>query len=154
MRLRRKTVVGHYGAPQVQERIGTWTRAACGWHEAHGLRVARFGDNMRQVAVTEGDKVEAQARLGFAVNGYGVNELVDRVAAVGDAAVDDLVDAYDDAYDVAVTLRRGGDRHAELRTAARSRRPAVVHGGRRLRGVHRHVGTSAGSNSCPDGSSG
>ena len=83
------------------------------------LKVARFGDNMRQVAVTEGDKVEAQARLGFSVNGYGVNELVERVAAVGDADVDGLVAAYEDAYDVAAPLRPGGDRHAELRTAAR-----------------------------------
>ena len=99
--------------------MGAWARAATGWHEARRLKIARFGDNMRQVAVTEGDKVEAQARLGFAVNGYGVNELVERVAAVGDAAIDDLVDAYDDAYDVAAPLRRGGDRHAELRTAAR-----------------------------------
>src|SRR6476646_7407647 len=119
LRRGRKTIVGHWDDPAVASRLGAWSRAAAGWHEAHRLKVARFGDNMRQVAVTEGDKVEAQARLGFAVNGYGVNELVERVAAVGDAAIDDLVDAYVDAYDVAAPLRRGGDRHAELRTAAR-----------------------------------
>jgi len=119
LRRGRKTIVGHWDDPAVASRLGAWARAAAGWHEARRLKVARFGDNMRQVAVTEGDKVEAQARLGFAVNGYGVNELVERVAAVGDAAIDDLVDAYDDAYDVAAPLRRGGDRHPELRTAAR-----------------------------------
>ena len=119
LRRGRKTIVGHWDDPAVASRLGAWARAATGWHEARRLKVARFGDNMRQVAVTEGDKVEAQARLGFAVNGYGVNELVERVAAVADAAIDGLVDAYDDAYDVAAPLRRGGDRHAELRTAAR-----------------------------------
>ena len=75
MGLRRKTVVGHWRDPAVVRRIATWTRAACGWHEWQTLEVARFGDNMRRVAVTEGDKVEAQLRLGFAVNGYGVGEL-------------------------------------------------------------------------------
>ena len=91
MRLRRKTVAGHWTEPSVLERIGTWSRAACGWHEAQSLRVARFGDNMRQVAVTEGDKVEAQIRLGVSVNGYGVGELVAAVDDVDDASVDRLV---------------------------------------------------------------
>ena len=86
------------------QRLGWWTRAAAGWHESRRLRVARFGDNMRQVAVTEGDKVEAQARLGFAVNGYGVTELADRVAAVAERAVDDLVAAYEAQYEVAAAV--------------------------------------------------
>jgi L-arabinose isomerase len=119
LRRGRKTVVGHWEDPTVTSRLGSWARAAAGWHEAHRLKVARFGDNMRQVAVTEGDKVEAQARLGFSVNGYGVNDLVARVADVPDATVSELVETYDDAYDVASELRLGGDRHAELRTAAR-----------------------------------
>ena len=118
LRRGRKTVVGHWQDPAVLARLGAWSRAAAGWHEAHRLKVARFGDNMRHVAVTEGDKVEAQAKLGFSVNGYGVGDLADRVAAIGDAAVDDLVAEYEDAYDVALPLRRRGDRHAELRTAA------------------------------------
>ncbi len=84
LRRNRKTVVGHWQQPAVWQRLGWWTRAAAGWHESRRLRVARFGDNMRQVAVTEGDKVEAQARLGFAVNGYGITELTDRVAAVAE----------------------------------------------------------------------
>jgi len=119
LRRGRKTVVGHWEDPAVNARLGAWTRAAAGWHEAHRLRIARFGDNMRQVAVTEGDKVEAQARLGFSVNGYGVNELVERVEGTPDAAVDRLVEEYGDRYDVQPVIRPGGDRHEELRTAAR-----------------------------------
>jgi len=119
MQLRRKTVAGHWRDPSVVERIALWSRAACGWHEAQRLAVARFGDNMRQVAVTEGDKVEAQLRLGIAVNGYGVGELVDAVAAVEDAAVDRLVGEYEQAYDVAPPLREGGERRESLREAAR-----------------------------------
>ena len=75
LRVARKTVVGHWQDPYVADRIGAWARAACAWREAHHLKVARFGDNMRQVADTEGDKVEAQIRLGVAVNGYGVSDL-------------------------------------------------------------------------------
>src|SRR5581483_2321399 len=95
MGLRRKTVVGHWRDPRVVARVGVWTRAAAGWHEAQELRVARFGDNMREVAVTEGDKVEAQIRLGVAVNGYGVDALGDAVASVAEADVDELVAAYE-----------------------------------------------------------
>jgi L-arabinose isomerase len=119
LRRGRKTVVGHWQDPLVAQRLGAWSRAAAGWHEAHRLKVARFGDNMRHVAVTEGDKVEAQVRLGFSVNGYGVAELADRVAAVSGAAVDHLIDAYETDYDVGPGLRRNGARHAELRAAAR-----------------------------------
>jgi L-arabinose isomerase len=119
LRHRRRTVVGHWEDPAVQERIGTWARAACGWHEAQHLRIARFGDNMRDVAVTEGDKVEAQIRLGVSVNGYGVGELAERVSQVEDAEVDLLVKTYEDEYDVVPELRKGGDRHDSLREAAR-----------------------------------
>ena len=119
LRRGRKTVVGHWSDPMVAERLGAWSRAAAGWHEARRLKIARFGDNMRHVAVTEGDKVEAQARLGFSVNGYGVNELVARVEATPDADVDALIEAYHESYDIGPALGRGGERHAELRTAAR-----------------------------------
>ncbi len=119
MRLRRKTVVGHWSDPTVVDRIGTWSRAACGWHEAQTLSVARFGDNMRHVAVTEGDKVEAQLRLGVAVNGYGIGELVDAVRDVSDAAVDGLLDEYEQQYELVPALRRDGDRRESLRDAAR-----------------------------------
>jgi L-arabinose isomerase len=118
LRHRRKTVVGHWSDPEVGRRIGTWSRAAAAWQEAHGLRVVRFGDNMREVAVTEGDKVEAQARLGVAINGYGITELTDRIAEVEAAAVDGLVERYQDEYEVVPELRAGGGRHASLREAA------------------------------------
>ncbi len=119
LRRGRKTVVGHWQDPEVARRLGWWTRAAAAWHASRRLKVARFGDNMREVAVTDGDKVEAQARLGFSVNGYGVTDLVDRVRAVPDAEVDRLVAAYADEYELAAQLRAGGERHAELRAAAR-----------------------------------
>ena len=95
MGLRRKTVVGHWRDPQVAARIGVWARAAAGWREAQELRVARFGDNMRDVAVTEGDKVEAQIRLGVSVNGYGVGMLREAIAAVAEPDVEDIVAAYE-----------------------------------------------------------
>ncbi len=119
LRRRRKIVVGHWEDAEVQRRIGVWTRAALGWHEAQRLRIARFGDNMREVAVTEGDKVEAEIRLGFSVNGYGVSELADRVLAVDDAAVDAVVKDYQSAYRVVPELRTAGPRHSSLRDAAR-----------------------------------
>ena len=119
MGLRRKTVVGHWSDPAVARRVGAWARAACGWHELQGLEVARFGDNMRQVAVTEGDKVEAQLRLGVSVNGYGVDVLGRAVRDVTDAEVDALTREYEERYDVAPALREGGERRASLRDAAR-----------------------------------
>ena len=119
MALRRKTVAGHWRDPSVVDRIGTWARAACGWHEAQTLRIARFGDNMRHVAVTEGDKVEAQLRLGVSVNGYGVSELADAVRTVPDSAVAELLDEYDETYALVPALREDGERRTSLRDAAR-----------------------------------
>ena len=98
--VRRRTVAGHWRDPAVLERVGRWARAAAGWHEAQSLSVARFGDNMRSVAVTEGDKVEAQLRLGISVNGYGVGELAGRVRDVADADVDRLVAEYGEQYEI------------------------------------------------------
>jgi L-arabinose isomerase len=117
--LARKTVAGHWQDSAVADRIGWWARAACAWHEAHHLKVARFGDNMRHVAVTEGDKVEAQIRLGVAVNGYSVSDLGDAARAVSEAAVDDLIEAYESSYDIAASLRANGADREALREAAR-----------------------------------
>jgi L-arabinose isomerase len=114
----RKTVVGHWQDPAVHAAIGSWSRAAGAWHDGHHLRIARFGDNMRQVAVTEGDKVEAEVRLGFSVNGYGISELTRRVDEADGQAISDLVAEYEETYDVVPELRTGGDRHASLRDAA------------------------------------
>jgi L-arabinose isomerase len=115
----RKTVVGHWRDPAVLDRVGAWSRAALGRHEAQTLRVARFGDNMRGVAVTEGDKVEAQIRLGISVDGYGVGELVSAVRGVPDAAVEALIEEYEQAYELVPALRSGGGRRSSLRDAAR-----------------------------------
>jgi L-arabinose isomerase len=115
----RKTVAGHVSDPSVAARIGTWARAATGLAELRSLRLSRFGDNMRQVAVTEGDKVAAQMRFGVAVNTWGVNDLVEAVEGTTDGEVDRLVAEYEDLYDVVPELRRGGDRHESLRYGAR-----------------------------------
>jgi L-arabinose isomerase len=119
LRMPRKVVVGHWSQTDVQERVGGWSRAAAGLDEARRLRVVRFGDNMRDVAVTEGDKVEAELRFGMSVNTYGVNDLGETVAGIADADVDALCSEYESAYEVAEALRRGGERHASLRDAAR-----------------------------------
>ena len=119
LRRNRKVVVGHWQDPEVQASLGAWTRAACGWHDWQGARVARFGDNMREVAVTEGDKVEAQIRLGYDVYGYGVGDLVQEVKQVSDAEIDRLVAEYEDSYTLASDLKVGGSRHASVREAAR-----------------------------------
>ena len=115
----RATIAGHVSDPTTQARIAGWQRAARGVAAIRSLRLARFGDNMRNVAVTEGDKVEAERRFGVSVNTYGVNDLVERVDAVAEAEVDELLEQYDDAYEIAPELRSGGDRHDSLRYSAK-----------------------------------
>jgi len=115
----RKTVAGHVESPAVAARVADWARAALGRAELRQLRLARFGDNMRDVAVTEGDKVEAQLRFGVSVNTYGVNDLVAVVDDMSDADIDKLVSEYADTYTVAPELLPGGDRHESLRYGAR-----------------------------------
>jgi len=115
----RVTVVGHASDPEVTRRIGVWSRAAAGRAATRSMKLARFGDNMRYVAVTEGDKTEAEHVFGVQVNTWGVNELVDAVEAISDAAVDELVAEYIDTYDVAAELLPGGDRAESLRDGAR-----------------------------------
>ncbi len=119
MRLERKVVVGHWKEPSVQDALAKWMRAARAWHDWQGAKFARFGDNMRDVAVTEGDKVAAELRFGFSVNSYGIGDLVERVDAASDAETDQLIAQYLERYRVAAELRPGGERHASLREAAR-----------------------------------
>jgi L-arabinose isomerase len=119
MNLAHKIVVGHVTNPAVTSQVGTWTRAASGWAAIRSLKLARFGDNMRYVAVTEGDKTEAEIRFGLSVNTWGVNELAEAVDAASDASVDALVAEYGDLYDIVPELRIGGDRHDSLRDGAR-----------------------------------
>ncbi len=117
--VRRKVVVGHWQAPAVHQRLAAWLRAAAAWHDSQSLKVARIGDNMRQVAVTEGDKVEAERQLGYAVNGYGIGDLVEHVRAVADGQIAALCDEYQSSYTMQPELRAGGAQHASLREAAR-----------------------------------
>ncbi|WP_084038869.1 L-arabinose isomerase [Demequina sp. NBRC 110053] len=118
MAIPRKTVVGHVSNPAVVARIDSWQRACAGWAAVRTLKLARFGDNMRQVAVTEGDKTEAEIRLGVQVNTWSVNELVDAVEAATDDQVDALIEDYLASYEVAEELLPDGDRHQSLRDAA------------------------------------
>ena len=114
----RKTVVGHVSNPAVTGSIGTWTRAVAGWDAVQHLKLARFGDNMRFVAVTEGDKTEAEIKFGVQVNTWGVNDLAEAVHAATAGDIDALVTEYQDRYDVSPELRTGGARHQSLRDGA------------------------------------
>jgi len=115
----RTTVVGHVSNPVVARRVGTWIRGAAGFNAVQNLNLVRFGDNMRNVAVTEGDKTEAEIRFGVSVNTWAVNDLVDAVEAVADTDIDALVAEYERDYDVVDELRASGARHESLRYAAR-----------------------------------
>ena len=119
MRLNRKVIVGHWQDGDVQASLGVWARAACAWHDSQMGKVARFGDNMRDVAVTEGDKVEAQMRLGYAVHAYGVGDLVGSIEGIRDKEIDQLVETYYDSYDVVPALKPRGEKHSSLRDAGR-----------------------------------
>jgi L-arabinose isomerase len=114
----RKTVVGHVSDPRVQQQVGTWMRAAAGASAMRSLKLARFGDNMRFVGVTEGDKTEAELAFGVQVNTWGVNQLAEAVAAASETAIDELVAVYEAEYDVVPALRAGGERHQSLRDGA------------------------------------
>ena len=119
LRIERKVVVGHWMDDAVQSELGAWARAASAWADWQGMRLARFGDNMRDVAVTEGDKVEAQIQFGYDVYGYGVGDLVKAIDAAADADVEKMMQAYLDEYDVAAVLLPGGERNDSLRAGAR-----------------------------------
>jgi L-arabinose isomerase len=114
----RKTVAGHVSDPRVTASVATWARAAAGWAATRSLKLARFGDNMRYVAVTEGDKTEAEAVFGVQVNTWSVNDLVAAVDAAPKDGIDALVAEYADRYDVAPELLPGGERHESLRHGA------------------------------------
>ena len=119
MRLPRKIIVGHWQDPEVKERLCAWLRVVRGWQDMQGAKFARFGDNMRRVAVTEGNKVSAEIKFGYQVDGYGVGDLVKVVNEVSDAEVTRLCSEYAECYSVAPALRRGAKRHKSLREAAR-----------------------------------
>jgi L-arabinose isomerase len=119
MRKNRKVVVGHWQSADVEEQIGNWSRAAAGWHDWQGGKFARFGDNMRFVAVTDGDKVEAELQFGFSVNSYGIGDLVALIDAVSANDIEALIEEYKEKYTIAADLLPGGERHSSVYEAAR-----------------------------------
>jgi L-arabinose isomerase len=133
LRMDRKIVVGHWQDPEVAAELATWARAALALAESRRLKIARFGGmNMREVAVTGGDRVEAQIKLGWSINGYGVGDLVRRIAEVSDAEAEKLCQEYEDTYAVAPALRKGGDKRDNLVDAAKQEiamRAFLVKGG-------------------------
>lgn len=98
LRKNRKVVVGHWQSDDVQKKVGQWSRVALAWYDTQGMKIARFGDNMREVAVTEGDKVEAQIRFGWQIHGYGIGDVLKYIDAVTDAQIDKLMEVYHNEY--------------------------------------------------------
>jgi L-arabinose isomerase len=119
MRLNRKVVVGFWQQQDVIEKIAAWSRVSVAAYELKTMKVARFGDNMRQVAVTEGDKVAAEMTFGMSVNTYGIGDLVAVINQVTDAEVDRLVEEYTDSYTLMESLLKGQSQHSSLRDAAK-----------------------------------
>ena len=119
MRLARKVVVGHWEDPELRRRVGVWMRAAAAVADGKESVVVRWGDNMREVAVTEGDKVEAQIKFGWQVNGWGVGDLAAKVNAVGESAVDSLMEEYEAKYELAPGAKTEGPARKAVREQAR-----------------------------------
>lgn len=114
----RKVVAGHWEASQTQESIADWMRAALGRAELSGMKIARFGDSMRDVAVTDGDRVEAEQVFGLTVHGYGIGDLVEVMESVKESEITSLLEEYLDQYEVAPELKPGAERHDSLKHAA------------------------------------
>jgi L-arabinose isomerase len=119
MRMNRKVVVGHWDDKGVHEKINIWARAAAGWNDWQGAKFVRFGDNMREVAVTDGDKVEAQLKFGYSVNTHGVGDLVAVINKVREKEIDDLCEVYSKEHKLVPSLKKGGAQHQSLRDAAK-----------------------------------
>lgn len=119
LRQHRKVIVGHWQDKDVINELSNWCKVAAAWHDSQGAKIARFGDNMRQVAVTEGDKIEAEIQFGYSVNGYGIGDLVSYIDRVGDKAIDRLIELYKQEYSIVPELVEGGSRHQSLRESAR-----------------------------------
>ena len=119
MRINRKVIVGHWQDNELLEQLNAWCRAAAGWHDWQGAKFVRFGDNMRYVAVTDGDKVEAEYKFGYSVNTHGIGDLVKVINETSDASIDQLVTEYNDQYKLQDSLRNDGEQYASLREAAK-----------------------------------
>lgn len=119
LRKNRKVVVGHWQDETVIKQLSDWSLVAAAWGDSQGAKIARFGDNMRQVAVTEGDKVEAEIKLGYNVNGYALGDLVAYVNQVQEQEIDDLIEVYKEEYNIATELQKSGEEYDSLRDAAK-----------------------------------
>lgn len=119
MKINRKVVVGHWQDPKALEQIAAWSRAALGWSDMQGAKIARFGDNMRYVAVTEGDKVKAEMKFGYSVNGYGIGDLVKVINDIPEASVNQLLQEYEDSYNLTPALLKNGEKRNSLVEAAK-----------------------------------
>ena len=119
LKINRKVVVGHWKDSRVIDKINIWSRVASAHHDTKSGKVARIGDNMREVAVTEGDKVEAQIKFGYSVNGYGVGDLIEYIKMVSDAEMKNLIDEYESTYFISDELKFDGAKRRSLEDAAR-----------------------------------
>ena len=119
MNINRKVVVGHWQDEESLEKINCWSRAAAAWQDWQGAKFVRFGDNMRYVAVTEGDKVEAEIKFGYSVNTHGISDLVAVINQVADNEIDQLIEVYQKEYQLQEVLLKGGSAHGSLREAAK-----------------------------------
>ena len=119
MAINRKVVVGHWQDPNTQKQLGVWSRCAGAWADWQGAKFARFGDNMRQVAVTEGNKVSAEIQFGYSVNGYGIGDLVEYINQIGEKEVEQLLIEYEESYNLTTSLQKGGDQRGALYEAAK-----------------------------------
>ena len=119
MRLNRRVITGHWEDPEVLEQINGWCRAAAGWHYWQGAKFVRFGDNMRFVAVTDGDKVEAEYKFGYSVNTHGIGDLVKVINETSDKETELLIQEYEESYTLQSSMRKGGTQRGSLVDAAR-----------------------------------
>ena len=119
MQIKRKVVVGHWTDSVIIQKISNWSRAALGWADSQQMKIARFGDNMREVAVTEGNKVSAQIQFGYSVNGFGLGDLVEHIKLASDTAISELVTAYEDMYILMPSLLKNGTQRSSLIEAAK-----------------------------------
>ncbi len=119
MRLNRKVVVGHWQDKKVITQIDGWSRAALAWNDWQGAKFVRFGDNMRYVAVTDGDKVEAELQFGYSVNTYGIGDLAGVINNIKETAITKLCEIYASEYKLMPSLKKGNNQHQSLRDAAK-----------------------------------
>ena len=140
MRIRRKVVVGFWQDAKVLDQINVWARAAAGWHDWQGAKFVRFGDNMRYVAVTDGDKVEAEMKFGYSVNTHGIGDLVKTINEVADKDVDQLIKEYEDSYQLADSLKKGNEQAPVInRCCAHRVGIKIFFGARQFQRLYRHI---------------